>query len=517
MPPKTPPFEPVDVPNLTHFTELDADGKIVMWQDDTLGFIERPELVSSLEQDIFNVTDVAYGALGDGATNDVAAIAAAIAACSAAGGGIVFIPSGTYRIGVAVSGGALLTVPSNVHVRGAGKGATIIESGSTTAGHSPIVVVGTNSSVCDLSIRATGDTGSSKGILLDAAIQCLVRDVAISNDFGWGVLVSDNSSANAIERVSVDGTTTSHCIELNGSQFNSVIACVLRNAGIGGGGSGSNGIEIYDTLAYRAHGNRLIGNYITTPGGYGIITAGARATVIADNVIESPGSGGISLVVSAYDAALVSEATITGNQITAANAAAVGPSGAIELIASVGSIVQGNRVRGTSGATAGIYAFTTRNTIVGNFLRLCGGAGIELNTAADYTPVIGNDIVDCSGASVGGYNGITVGANHCSVIGNTITDTRGGSARMAYGIQNNGASNSLLGNKGAGNVTAFLLDAGTSTTRLGNEATASTGWATFTNLSSDKTCDANATTVDELADILGTLIELLKTGMLPSA
>lgn len=37
-----------------------------------------------------------------------------------------------------------------------------------------------------------------------------------------------------------------------------------------------------------------------------------------------------------------------------------------------------------------------------------------------------------------------------------------------------------------------------------------TGYTTFTNLSTDRTCDANATTVDELADIVGTLIEDLK-------
>ena len=37
-----------------------------------------------------------------------------------------------------------------------------------------------------------------------------------------------------------------------------------------------------------------------------------------------------------------------------------------------------------------------------------------------------------------------------------------------------------------------------------------TGYTTFTNLSTDRTCDANATSVDELADIVGTLIEDLK-------
>jgi hypothetical protein len=44
-----------------------------------------------------------------------------------------------------------------------------------------------------------------------------------------------------------------------------------------------------------------------------------------------------------------------------------------------------------------------------------------------------------------------------------------------------------------------------------------TGYTTFTNLTTDRTCNANATTVDELADILGTLIEDLKAKGIISA
>lgn len=46
--------------------------------------------------------------------------------------------------------------------------------------------------------------------------------------------------------------------------------------------------------------------------------------------------------------------------------------------------------------------------------------------------------------------------------------------------------------------------------RINAMQTVSTGWTSFTNLSTDKTCDADATTTAELADILGTLIEALK-------
>ena len=47
--------------------------------------------------------------------------------------------------------------------------------------------------------------------------------------------------------------------------------------------------------------------------------------------------------------------------------------------------------------------------------------------------------------------------------------------------------------------------------RGGSTSVAQTGYTTFTNLTTDRTCDANNTTIDELADILGTLIVDLKT------
>ena len=53
--------------------------------------------------------------------------------------------------------------------------------------------------------------------------------------------------------------------------------------------------------------------------------------------------------------------------------------------------------------------------------------------------------------------------------------------------------------------------------RGGTVGVAQTGYTTFTNLTTDRTCNANATTVEELADILGTLIEDLKTKGIISA
>ncbi|ACO81203.1 Secreted mannuronan C-5 epimerase [Azotobacter vinelandii CA] len=74
----------------------------------------------------YNVKD--FGALGDGVSDDTAAIQAAIDAAHAAGGGTVYLPAGEYR----VSGGeepsdGCLTIKSNVHIVGAGMGETVIK------------------------------------------------------------------------------------------------------------------------------------------------------------------------------------------------------------------------------------------------------------------------------------------------------------------------------------------------------------------------------------------------------
>jgi len=45
----------------------------------------------------FIVTDPAYGAVGDGTTDDTAAINLAIAALNAAGGGVLYFPAGNYK------------------------------------------------------------------------------------------------------------------------------------------------------------------------------------------------------------------------------------------------------------------------------------------------------------------------------------------------------------------------------------------------------------------------------------
>ena len=96
--------------------------------------------------------------------------------------------------------------------------------------------------------------------------------------------------------------------------------------------------------------------------------------------------------------------------------------------------------------------------------------------------------------------------------GNTSIGTATSSGRLTVrGSGTTSATNGLLVEDSAGTDTFVVRDDGGFAFKGGTVGVAQTGYTTFTNLTTDRTCNANATTVEELADILGTLIEDLKT------
>src|SRR5579875_657931 len=91
----------------------------------------------------FNVRD--YGATGDGTTDDVAAIQAAIDA-AAEDGGLVFLPPGTYALGTSI------VLRPRVHLLGSGENATVV---TLRAGvERPVLVSPPGVTVWGFSLRA---------------------------------------------------------------------------------------------------------------------------------------------------------------------------------------------------------------------------------------------------------------------------------------------------------------------------------------------------------------------------
>ena len=99
-------------------------------------------------------------ATGNGVTNDAPALQHAIDVAAAAGGGIVYLPAGTYRLGDA-SVGYILTMKSKVVLRGAGPDqTTIVLGGQETAGQSWAFFFKnpTLAGILDLTYRNEADT-----------------------------------------------------------------------------------------------------------------------------------------------------------------------------------------------------------------------------------------------------------------------------------------------------------------------------------------------------------------------
>src|SRR3569623_1756330 len=152
----------------------------------------------------------AYGATGNGSTDDTAAIQSAVAACQAAGGGIVWFPKGTYKlvtnpIKLYSGSGATLVSYQNITFYGAGgsiTGGTILQQ--TTTGVD--VIQGQNDSA-----SATGQT-----------LNCSFINFAVQ----WGTATLTNSGNGIYFKQGTAGSPSFQQI-----YFENVLASNLQGSG----------------------------------------------------------------------------------------------------------------------------------------------------------------------------------------------------------------------------------------------------------------------------------------------
>jgi len=173
---------------------------------------------------VFSVKD--YGAVGDGSTDDIVAINAAISAAQTAGGGIVYFPPGTYIIGTwsGTSGTnqhRAITLLPGVSLRGAGRGVSIIKVAASVGNY--FTMAGPATTSIDLSgihiEELTFDGNNNNNTVASPTT------MATDNNYRAAIVVYTGSrvtirncrftNMNAIWTTTINGTGTDHRIEGN--------------------------------------------------------------------------------------------------------------------------------------------------------------------------------------------------------------------------------------------------------------------------------------------------------------
>ncbi len=135
-----------------------------------------PQALNSRSGLVFNVREPAFGATGDGSTDDTTAIRLAITAARAVDG-IVYFPPGTYIIDdTTTSSHAGLLIGANsqsIHLLGAGTQSTVLKL--------------KDNSIAAAALRPAVEISTTDGSVLSASIQDLTIDANATNNTGAGV------------------------------------------------------------------------------------------------------------------------------------------------------------------------------------------------------------------------------------------------------------------------------------------------------------------------------------------
>ena len=135
--------------------------------------------------DIYNV--LAYGAVGNGSTNDTSAVQDALDAAGDAGGGLVVLPPGTYAV-------SALTVPDNVTLQGYGSSSVIEITGTTDHG----VEMKEGSSLRDLKVLFEGQSSAFRGLVEVDEPGVIIDGVTVEATFA-----TDTSTNNRVAGIAM--------------------------------------------------------------------------------------------------------------------------------------------------------------------------------------------------------------------------------------------------------------------------------------------------------------------------
>lgn len=362
---------------------------------------------STEDRQFYNVKS--YGAIGNGVANDTTAIQDAINAANAAGGGVVFLPTGTYLINSA------LTLYTGITLRGAGTEATIITQSSTTA--NGLVAVDKASITLEDFLLDGPATGSGIGILFTWSTAGNVPYLTFRNlwvrQFGSDNIKIQTPIVSRFDRVISQASgghgfnwyhagtscTFTSCWARDNAQtgfrffesvYQNLSGCAADNNGVnywvqdaqsigfyscGSEGALTNGGS-YDGYGWKIDNSSVIGIYsswVTDNRNLGVWVTGSAQAVAINVADNTPGGTAVNFI--KVDSG--SNATIYELHNTTANSLAAGTTSIINDGA--GSITIANDLTVTDDATiTGDLAVGGASTIGGQYAYRAGGTDIPI-------------------------------------------------------------------------------------------------------------------------------------------
>ena len=327
-----------------------------------------------------------FGAVGDGVTDDTAAIQAAVNAVFNAGGGTVYVPAGTYLVSSIVKSwsGAI-----TVKIQGAGKRAAKIKkkSGTTT----PILdfssapgVLDTYSEVCDLWLEGLG-SATEAGMRVTDWARWTLRNVLIE---------STNKGLHSKGALALDAYDCTLQSNVYGYYCEKSAANIYSNlVQFFGGQIGANttwGMAIQQASGVHLYGTDLSANGVAGNPSTGAIIVDANVddesgySTISLNGVWMEANNGCSLRVGNAAGLMLSlkDVFLSSNE----NVAGVG-------VVNIGSIYSSNIQNITAGgASDTFYIAAGRSTVVGGLINTLNDTSTRyrhLNVATS-----GSDLVD---------------------------------------------------------------------------------------------------------------------------
>lgn len=388
-------------------------------------------------QEIFNVLD--YGAVGDGSTNDVKAIQAAVDNAIALSGE-VFLPKGIYVVNEPIK------LKTNTVFKGAGRGVTIIKASDFWIVSNQDAILIYEAGACNVSVE---------DLTLDGNNDVLVG-TGPSGVYTYDDTFTNNSYL-IFKNVEVKETSV-HGITLFGSSPSYISHVLLDNIWIHQCGDHGNSAGMFLAGANYVQMNNSV---IDSCYQHGIYNSFGHDILIENSIIRNNGYGdsvGVGLSVRADSNFVINNCIIEHN--ATAGIALTNTNKYTTNVTVSNNIIRHNNI--TDAYSSQVVLYRTRNAkITGNIIRKTStetsNRGIYFSYDNIGTIIENNEIMATNGIVISGQ----VCASKIAITNNKIRNLNDSDERMAlnYGIQLYTSSDTSYYVTVAGNIIDTALHA----------------------------------------------------------